>query len=315
MLPDIDRAKIVITNYHAFKLRERIDVAKGTRAALEGWREEKLQTTETEGQMLQRVMPELMGLKNIVVLNDEAHHCYRQKVSDEEDRLKGDEKEEAKENNEAARLWITGLETVKRKLGIAAVYDLAATPFFLRGSGYREGTLFPWTMSDFSFMDAIECGIVKLPRVPVSSNVSEDTMPVFRNLWDHIGKLMPKKGCGSAGSLDALKLPPFLLTALEALYGHYKETFALWAEKTIPVPPVFIIVCNNTATSDLIYKYVSGFRHTADDGTETFHQGALELFRNYDEYGNRIARPNTILIDSAQLVALQPARGERLRQL
>lgn len=301
MLPDIDRAKIVITNYHAFKLRERIDVSKGTRAALEGWREEKLQTTETEGQMLQRVMPELMGLKNIVVLNDEAHHCYRQKASDDDDHLKGDEKEEAKENNEAARLWITGLETVKRKLGIATVYDLSATPFFLRGSGYREGTLFPWTMSDFSLMDAIECGIVKLPRVPVSSNVSEDTMPVFRNLWDHIGKLMPKKGRGSAGSLDALKLPPFLLTALEALYGHYKDTFELWTEKDIPVPPVFIIVCNNTATSDLIYKYVSGFRHATDDGTETFHQGALELFRNYDEYGNRIARPNTILIDSAQL--------------
>ena len=80
MLGDIDRAKIVITNYHAFKLRERMDVAKGTRNAIEGWRGEKLQTLETEGQMLQRVMPELMGMKNIVVLNDEAHHCYRERL-------------------------------------------------------------------------------------------------------------------------------------------------------------------------------------------------------------------------------------------
>jgi len=79
MLADIDRAKIVIANYHAFKLRERMDVAKGTRAALEGWRGEKLQTLESEGQMVQRVMGDLMGIGNIVVLNDEAHHCYREK--------------------------------------------------------------------------------------------------------------------------------------------------------------------------------------------------------------------------------------------
>lgn len=301
MLGDIARAKIVITNYHAFKLRERIDVAKGTRSALEGWREEKLQTLETEGQMLQRVMPDLMGFKNIVVLNDEAHHCYRERVSDEDDDLKGDEKEEAKENNEAARLWISGLEAVKRKLGLANVYDLSATPFFLRGSGYAEGTLFPWTMSDFSLMDAIECGIVKLPRVPVSSNVNDGTMPVFRNLWDHIGKAMPKKGRGTGQAADPQKLPTYLITALQALYGHYKQTYDLWQEKGIRIPPVFIIVCNNTATSELIYRYISGYELSHAEGGASFQQGALELFRNYDEYGNRLARPNTILVDSAQL--------------
>jgi type III restriction enzyme len=303
MLPAIAKAKIVITNYHAFKLRERMEVSKGTRAALEGWREEKLQTVETEGQMLQRVMPDLMGLRNIVVLNDEAHHCYRERVQDDDDDdLKGDEKAEAEDNNEAARLWISGIEAAKRKLGLTMVYDLSATPFFLRGSGYAEGTLFPWTMSDFSLMDAIECGIVKLPRVPVTSNVNDDNMPVFRNLWEHIGKEMPKKGRGAGGrQLDALKLPIYLQTALDALYGHYEETYRLWEEKGIRVPPVFIVVCNNTASSELIYRYIAGFRHVADDGTETFHQGALPLFRNYDEYGNRIARPNTILVDSAQL--------------
>src|SRR3546814_3047197 len=83
----------------------------------------------------------------------------------------GEDKDEAKKNNEAARLWISGIEAVKRKLGVRTVYDLSATPFFLRGSGYAEGTLFPWTMSDFSLMDAIECGIVKLPRVPVADNL------------------------------------------------------------------------------------------------------------------------------------------------
>ncbi len=158
----------------------------------------RLQTLETEGQMLQRVMPELMGMKNIVVLNDEAHHCYREKPfeADDED-LKGDERKEAEKNNEAARVWISGLEAVNRKLGLTRVFDLSATPFFLRGSGYAEGTLFPWTMSDFSLMDAIECGIVKLPRVPVADNIPGGEMPMFRNLWEHIRKDMPKKGRGA----------------------------------------------------------------------------------------------------------------------
>ncbi len=306
MLADIDRAKIVITNYHAFKLRERIEVAKGTRTAIEGWRGEKLQTLETEGQMLQRVMPELMGMKNIVVLNDEAHHCYRERVNDAsgetEDDLKGEDKDEAKENNAAARMWISGLEAVKRKIGIALVYDLSATPFFLRGSGYIEGTLFPWTMSDFSLMDAIECGIVKLPRVPVADNDPAGDTPKFRNLWEHIGKKLPKKGRGAPGkSLDPLNLPAELLTALEALYGHYAKTFDLWEKEKIGVPPVFIVVCNNTSTSELIFKYVSGFHRDNDDGSTTLENGRLALFRNYDDFGNRIARPNTILIDSAQL--------------
>src|SRR5580700_10931200 len=89
--------------------------------------------------------------ENIVVMNDEAHHCYREKVgSGEEEKLTAEDRQEAKENNEAARLWISGIEALKRKVGLRAVYDLSATPFFLRGSGYAEGTLFPWTVSDFS---------------------------------------------------------------------------------------------------------------------------------------------------------------------
>lgn len=218
LLDDLKKAKIVITNFHAFKLRERVDLSAGGRALLQG-RGEELNTLETEGQMVQRVMPGLMGMKNILVLNDEAHHCYREKpgAEDENEGLKGDEKKEAEKNTEAARIWISGLEAVKRKLGVSRVIDLSATPFFLSGSGYAEGTLFPWTMSDFSLMDAIECGIVKLPRVPVADNIPGVEMPMFRNLWEHIRAKMPKKGRGKGGALDPLSLPPQLQTALEAL--------------------------------------------------------------------------------------------------
>lgn len=302
MLADIAKAKIVITNYHAFKPRETMDVSKGTRTAIEGWRKQKLQTQETEGEMVRRVASDLMGLKTIVVLNDEAHHCYREKPqSTDVADLKGDEKDEAKRNNEAARLWITGLETVKRKLGVRAVYDLSATPFFLRGSGYAEGTLFPWTVSDFSLMDAIECGIVKLPRVPVADNIPNAEVPKFRDLWAHIGKRMPKAGRGAGKLLDPLSIPVELQTALDALYGHYAQTFDLWEEAGIGVPPVFIVVCNNTATSKLVHDYIAGFDRTNPDGSVTPVPGRLALFRNHDDFGNRLARPRTLLIDSEQL--------------
>ncbi len=301
MLPDLKKAKIVITNYHAFKLRERLKLSKGGRSLLQG-RGEALTTLETEGQMLQRVMPELMGVKNILVLNDEGHHCYREKPGEkQEGALKREDKKEAQKNAEAARLWISGLETVGRKLGINRVMDLSATPFFLRGSGYAEGTLFPWTMNDFSLMDAIECGIVKLPRVPVADNIPGGDMPKFRNLWEHIRTHMPKKGRGKAKHLDPLSLPVELQTALEALYGHYRKTFDLMEAAGIDVPPCFIVVCNNTSTSKLVYDYISGFHRENGEGSMTLENGRLELFRNFDEYGNPYPRPRTLLIDSQQL--------------
>ena len=302
MLADLERARIVITNYHAFKLRERIDLSKGGRALLKGRRGKDLNTLETEGQMLQRVLPELMGMKNIMALNDEAHHCYREKPGEgQEGDLKGDARKEAERNREAARVWISGLEIIARKIGINRVIDLSATPFFLSGSGYAEGTLFPWTMSDFSLMDAIECGIVKLPRVPVADNIPGAEMPRLRELWKHIGAKMPKKGRGKAAQLDPLSIPVELQTALVALYGHYEQTFELWKDAGIKAPPCFIVICNNTSTSKLVYDYISGFHRENEEGSTALENGRLKLFRNFDDYGNPLPRPNTLLIDSQQL--------------
>lgn len=303
-LDELGKAKIVITNYHAFKLRERMDISSGGRALLKGRTGEDLDTLESEGQMIQRVMPELMGLSNIMAINDEAHHCYRAKPEPDDADLKGEEKDEADKNNEAARLWISGLEAVDRKLGLARVLDLSATPFFLRGSGYSEGTLFPWTMSDFSLMDAIECGIVKLPRVPVAENIPGGEMPMYRNLWENIRDSMPKKGRGTAGDLDPQMLPPRLQTALEALYGHYEKTFRLWEAAGIKAPPCFIIVCQNTAISKLVYDFVSGYFRPDAQGIPRLQNGRHALFRNFDEgTGEPLAKPNTLLIDSEQLEA------------
>jgi type III restriction enzyme len=124
---------------------------------------------------------------------------------------------------------------------------------------------------------------------------------MYRNLWEHIRGKMPKKGRGNSGALDPLSLPPPLQTALESLYHHYDTTFQLWQKSGIRVPPCFIVVCNNTSTSKLVYDFIAGFQRTKDDGSTVFQNGRLPLFRNFDDNGNPLARPNTLLIDSEQL--------------
>lgn len=143
MIAAVRTARVVVTNYHAFKLRETMPLPKLDRAVLQG-RGTAPQTKETEGQMLARVCPELLGRAGVVVLNDEAHHCYQHKPGeDDEAPVEAEAREEAKRNAEAARLWINGIRALGRKVGLRAVYDVSATPFFLRGSGYPEGLLFP----------------------------------------------------------------------------------------------------------------------------------------------------------------------------
>ncbi|MCV0407223.1 MAG: DEAD/DEAH box helicase family protein [Rhizobiaceae bacterium] len=302
LLPDLQRADIVITNYHAFKLRDRFDAASGTRQALEG-HGEALQTLETEGQMVQRVMGGLMGTKNVVVINDEAHHCYRERPVDKAEKLTGEDRKEAEENKEAARLWISGLEALNRQQGVRVVYDLSATPFFLSGSNWPEGTLFPWVMTDFSLMDAIECGIVKLPRVPIGDNRADGQKIIYRNLWPEIRQRMPDKRKKGEGKPDPHKLPIELKVALDALYGHYEKTYRLWEREKIEIPPVFIVVCNNTTNSEMVRDYIAGYAWTDEHDQERVRQGELELFRNFDDHDQRLDRPRTILIDSAALEA------------
>jgi type III restriction enzyme len=95
LLPDIAKAKIVIANYHAFRKREIMEVSKVGRALLQGRGEPPI-TTETEGAVLERACGELLTLKNVIVINDEAHHCYRARPPREgEDTLRGEEKDEA----------------------------------------------------------------------------------------------------------------------------------------------------------------------------------------------------------------------------
>jgi type III restriction enzyme len=222
-IADLGTAKIVIANSHAFRARERGDAGKLTKTILT--RSKSGAFTESSAQIVRRVCRELGSKRNIVVLNDEAHHCYRSKPPEQKEKLTGDERKEAQEREQAARLWINGLEAVQKKVGVKAVYDLSATPFYLRGSGYPEGTLFPWVVSDFSLIDAIESGIVKVPRVPVSDSSMTGDFPTFRDLWYRIRDTLPRKGRGTEAVTGAPQLPTELEAAIQSLYAHYRKQY------------------------------------------------------------------------------------------
>ncbi len=304
LLPELGKAKIIITNFHAFKPRERLDAGRLTKKLLTNG--ERSPFTETPDQMVRRVCRDLGNKKNIVVINDEAHHCYRRRPEGEEqERLTGEERREVEKREEEARIWISGLEAVKAKIGTRMIYDLSATPFFLRGSGYSEGTLFPWVVSDFSLIDAIECGIVKVPRVPVADDSMVGDYPTYRDLWLRIREHLPQKGRGTQALGGEPKLPVELEGALQSLYNNYEKYYRQWEKNTQArerglTPPVFIVVCNNTNVSKLVCDYIAGWEKTLKNGSTVIVPGKLGLFSNVVD-GRWTPRPNTILIDSEQL--------------
>jgi type III restriction enzyme len=313
LMDPVRKSRILITNYHAFMPKEKEQVSKLNRQIL-GGRDGEKRFTETVGEMIKRVGgTDLLGRKNIIVLNDEAHHCYRRKIGEDEEAvaMTAEERAEAEENTKAARVWISGIEAFAAKVGIEAIYDLSATPFFLRGSGYSEGELFPWVVSDFGLLDAIESGLVKVPRLPVVDDAIKGELPKFRDVYNVIRRenprAFPMRGRRTQGVVDdPSRLPHHLLeAAIEALYKHYDEMFSKWQKvPELGRPPVFIVVCNNTSTSKLVYDWISGYEKTEGEGesrqTRTI-PGKLPLFSNVDEHGRWRSRFRTFLIDSSQL--------------
>jgi type III restriction enzyme len=292
----LGQAQIVITNYHAFLPRE-LPAGKGvsrlTKDVLNpGGGASPF--VESSAQVVNRVLRDLgRGTQELVVFNDEAHHCYMDKPAEE--KLTGADRTEAKDRNEAARVWFTGLRAVRDAIGVKTVYDLSATPFFLSGSGYPEGTLFPWVASDFSLIDAIESGIVKIPRMPVDDNQVSRTV-TYLDLWSELAGELPRGGRAAQASLDPAQMPDVLETALRALYDAYQRRFAAWEAAGEGTPPVFIVVCSNTSVSKWVFDWIGG--HQRD---EQATPGRLPLFSNVDEDGRWRHRPRTILVDSAQL--------------
>jgi type III restriction enzyme len=312
--PDLEGAlkgaQIGITNYHAFLPRiskEMKGVSANTRKLLLAGRSDD-PFVEDDYAIVSRVLRDVSSgsaaSKNeILVLNDEAHHCYRDRPLPN-----GSVSREQGDANEEARVWFRGIQAISRSIGVKRVYDLSATPFYLSGSGYNEGFIFPWTVSDFSLMDAIESGIVKVPRVPVDDDAAGDLVS-YLTLWQHVGEHLPRRKTKDVDYAN-WPMPGVLSGALESLYQSYEQVYRRWAEDhgALGTPPVYIVVCPNTIVSKLVFDWIGG-QTLEGDGRDVYRPGKLALFSNIED-GRPLARPRTILIDSAQLESGEALKGD-----
>ncbi|OUM03637.1 hypothetical protein A8M77_03705 [Variovorax sp. JS1663] len=320
LLPGLN-ARLAITNFHAFEPRQ---IGGNKRSPLDGKigaDGRKTPALESPADVLRRVLPGFKPGRRMVVVNDEAHHCYLPRAKGRD----SDEEASATENERAA-VWFSGLRELAGRWKVASVYDLSATPYFLAGSGWPAYSFFPWMVSDFGLIEAIESGLVKIPFLPVEDNAQTLDEPTLRNLYEACKEGLPHKsarhdrqeakprGKGKAKGDNTPvfepppELPPLLKQALHQFYDHYAAYDKGLREQgerrrdMFSAPPVFIVVCSNTTVSREVYKLVAGYETVDGQGTSRVVRGVLDLFSNFDAKTLRPKqRPPTLLIDSDAL--------------
>jgi type III restriction enzyme len=320
MRPLLQSGKLFVTNWHLFAPEsEHVEGGQSYAVVNKG--------PEGPEAFTRRVLGELYGRavnSGLLVLNDEAHHAWRPKVDAIPEGLTVD-----KEELEEATVWINGLDTLNTAVGIRACIDLSATPFYLQGSGYIEGSPFPWLVSDFSLVDAIESGIVKIPRLPVSDTTGRPIPKYFR-LWQEITEnLQP----GERLPGRAKKPKPDVVyreaeDALKTLAGQWIERYSYIQQaddNQDKTPPVLIIVCDNTDIAELFFRKISG-----EEEDEILVKGKMQKITRYgrgqifpDYFSNTATFKPTIRIDSKLLAKAEsgdPAvnrqeAAEQLRQV
>jgi len=249
LLERLQQGRFQITNWHLFQpkddSRSRSVVQRGV---------------ESDTAFCRRVLKDLGNKQNILVINDEAHHAYRpaQVLSPEElKQLPKEERERLEEELRQATIWVSGLDKINAVRGINFCADFSATPFYIKGSGYDEGSPFPWIVSDFGLVDAIECGIVKIPRVPVDDNTGA-LIPRYFRLWEWINSRLPASERQRARRRAK---PESVLReaegALAMLASEWKKTFDEFQKAGSPVPPALIVVCDNTSLSKLVHEHIA----------------------------------------------------------
>lgn len=302
----------VLSGKHASPLDGKVSIVDGEVRKQSG--------KEDYSVMLNRILRKSGKGKRIIVINDEAHHCYLPRLSDIKEK-KDDEIKDTEEENAKAMVWYEGLRQMKVcGYKIQHVYDLSATPYYLKGSGYPAYSLFPWVVSDFGLVDAIESGLVKIPFLPTFDNTHDIEEPKYRNIYKHVSNDLSKVGVRGAkkrakekGEKEDSKreaqpnLPTLINTALEQFvkdYNDYELGIRVAGEvgkDLFTTPPVFIVVCNNTMVSREVYKYIAGYQTVNDAGEVINVQGHFPVFSNYDAQNMPKAKSPTLLIDSTAI--------------
>ena len=325
--------KVLVTNWHVFHPESAHAEGGSTYAVVN-------KGEEGNDAFSRRVLKELYGRGEIMVLNDEAHHAYRPKpaIADEEE---GETMGVAdKEDLNEATVWVGGLDRINQAVGVGVCLDLSATPFYLGGTGHLEGSPFPWLVSDFGLVDAIESGLTKIPRLPVEDQTGRPS-PQFFHLWDHI-----KSRCAPGEMLRGKPKPEAAWreaeAALQMLTSQWKERFdAMQGAQAGQnyVPPVMIVVCDNTHMAEYFFEKISGEKmveveaegEEGDDEEAALPKaaGKRKLRRTYNpsavvfqELANTAEKQVTVRIDSGLLNEAEAGAGsskdkeaQKLREL
>jgi type III restriction enzyme len=212
---------------------------------------------ESDAAFCRRVLTDLASTGRVLVLNDEAHHAYRFPPAMNASRADADELREA-------TVWIDGLERIHRCRGILRAIDLSATPMYPGIFKERAWTPFEWIVSDFALVDAIESGLVKIPRTPTDDDAGQ-AVPKYRNLWQHISTTLPKR---SQADDDSHPLTDYLAEAdgpLKQLAATWEATYTEWREVGRQVPPVMIVIAHDTTVARLLEKHIADMGEAAPE--------------------------------------------------
>jgi len=220
---------------------------------------------ESDTAYLRRVLGNRKGRgASIMVFNDEAHHAYRRGLVDAEDEYAIDE-ETVEANAREATVWIEGLDRINKALGgrgngVRLCVDLSATPFYIQGSDNEVGKPYPWVVSDFSLLEAIEAGLVKIPQLP-TQDAGGTATPAYFNVWRWVQERAEKDGM--SGKLSADVVLRYATQPITNLAAEWDRTSEQWAKqfesgnRNSDVPPVFIIVCRDTSLAREIYDWLA----------------------------------------------------------
>ena len=244
---------------------------------------------ESDEQMLDRVLSSHRGAREIIVINDEAHHCRRRYTIQQ----KGVDGES---DDAEAALWFGILLSLKEQGRLGQVFDLSATPMYLQRPVELDSEVFPWTVSDYSLIDAIEAGLVKIPTVPIRDNAEPtgDQLPVWRNVYATLSKADAK--------IRHDRMPTVVEELLVQMHESYVKTDKAYS--AVNTIPVMIVVANNIKAANEFYKHIAGYvetktnKETKKEST-TWHPGKYASFSNVESDGSGpVGSPPTLLVHS-----------------
>ncbi|MFH1738084.1 MAG: DEAD/DEAH box helicase family protein, partial [bacterium] len=238
LLDKLRQGKVLVRNWHALAWDSEEQVKKRRSVDKRGVKSDEAYTRE--------VLGEMANARNLLVINDEAHHAWRVNWEAEGKYLRS---RDMKDSAEEATVWIGGLDRLHRSRGILTCYDFSATPFTPSGKKSSEEALFGWIVSDFGLNDAIESGLVKTPRVVVRDDAVPDAKTYKSRLYHIYNDPDVKDDLNQKAAPPETPLPDLVLNAYYLLGYDWREAWKAWNEANLPTPPVMITVCNRTETA------------------------------------------------------------------